>query len=159
MKSSVFLDITPCSPLQVDRCFRGTRSAVMLVSCLAYPLTPKLEAMCFSKMSVDCQRTTQSESESYVTTDGQSASLSWNKAPIWALRPDFYYCRTVAGLLMWGTLSDKRHYTVLYPRRYTLHCMVKSTNYGAHCARKLAADLNKKSAWLLLTGTRCNGRF
>jgi hypothetical protein len=41
------------------------------------------------------------ESESY----GQSASLSWNKAPIWGLRSDFYYCQTVAGLLMWGTLS------------------------------------------------------
>jgi hypothetical protein len=40
-----------------------------------------------------------SESESYVMTDGQSASLSWNKAPIWGLRPDFYYRRTVAGLL------------------------------------------------------------
>jgi hypothetical protein len=49
-----------------------------------------------------------SESESYVTTDGQSASLSWNKAPIWGLRPDFYYRRTVAGLLMWGALSDGR---------------------------------------------------
>jgi hypothetical protein len=24
----------------------------------------------------------ESESESYITTDGQSASLSWNKAPI-----------------------------------------------------------------------------
>jgi hypothetical protein len=31
---------------------------------------------------------------SYVTTDGQSASLSWNKAPIWGLRPDLYYCQT-----------------------------------------------------------------
>jgi hypothetical protein len=49
-----------------------------------------------------------SESESYVTTDGQSASLSWNNAPIWGLRPDFYYCQTVAGLLMWGALSDVR---------------------------------------------------
>jgi hypothetical protein len=29
------------------------------------------------------------ESELYVTTDGQPASLSWNKAPIWGLRPDF----------------------------------------------------------------------
>jgi hypothetical protein len=29
----------------------------------------------------------------------QSASLSWNKAPIWGLRPDLYYCQTVAGLL------------------------------------------------------------
>jgi hypothetical protein len=46
--------------------------------------------------------------ESYVTTDGQSASLSWNKAPTWDLLPDFYYCQTVAGLLMWGALSDKR---------------------------------------------------
>jgi hypothetical protein len=48
------------------------------------------------------------KSESYVTTDGQSASLSWNKAPIWGLRPDFYYRLTVAGLLMWGALSDER---------------------------------------------------
>jgi hypothetical protein len=30
------------------------------------------------------------ESESYITTDSQSASLSWNKAPIWGLRPYFY---------------------------------------------------------------------
>jgi hypothetical protein len=48
------------------------------------------------------------ESETYITTDGQSTSLSWNKAPIWDLRPHFYYCQTVAGLLMWGALSDER---------------------------------------------------
>jgi hypothetical protein len=24
------------------------------------------------------------------------------------LRPDFYYCQTVAGLLLWGALSDER---------------------------------------------------
>jgi hypothetical protein len=30
----------------------------------------------------------------------QSASLSWNKTPIWGLGPDLYYCQTVAGLLM-----------------------------------------------------------
>jgi hypothetical protein len=46
--------------------------------------------------------------ESYVTTDGQSASLSWCQAPIWGLRPDFYYCQIVTGLLMWGALSDER---------------------------------------------------
>jgi hypothetical protein len=46
--------------------------------------------------------------EFYVTTDGQSASLSWNKAPIWGLRPDLYYCQTVADSLMWGALSDER---------------------------------------------------
>jgi hypothetical protein len=50
----------------------------------------------------------QSESESYITTDGHSASLSWNKASIWGLRPDFCYCQTVAGVLMWGALSDER---------------------------------------------------
>jgi hypothetical protein len=48
------------------------------------------------------------ESESCVTTDGQSAGLSWNKAPIWSLRPYFYYCHIFAGLLMWGALSDER---------------------------------------------------
>jgi hypothetical protein len=48
------------------------------------------------------------ESGSYITIDGQSASLSWSKAPIWGLRPDFYYCRTATGLLMWGALSDER---------------------------------------------------
>jgi hypothetical protein len=50
----------------------------------------------------------KSQSQSYVTTDGQSASLSWNEAPIWGLRPDLYYCLTVAGLLIWGALSDER---------------------------------------------------
>jgi hypothetical protein len=39
------------------------------------------------------------ESESYVTTDGQSASVSCNKAPIWALRPDFYYCQESCGFV------------------------------------------------------------
>jgi hypothetical protein len=41
-------------------------------------------------------------------TDGQSASLSWYQAPIWGPRPDFYYCRTFAGLLFWGALSNER---------------------------------------------------
>jgi hypothetical protein len=41
-------------------------------------------------------------------TDGHSASLSLNQAPIWGLQPDFYYCQSVAGLLMWGALSDER---------------------------------------------------
>jgi hypothetical protein len=33
---------------------------------------------------------TVSESESYITTDGQSTSLSWYKAPVWDLRPDMF---------------------------------------------------------------------
>jgi hypothetical protein len=48
------------------------------------------------------------QSESYIMTDGQSASLSWNKAPIWGPRPDIHYSQTVAGLFMWGALSDER---------------------------------------------------
>jgi hypothetical protein len=49
-----------------------------------------------------------SQSQRYIITDSQSASPSWNKTPIWGLQPDFYYCQTIAGLLMWGTLSDER---------------------------------------------------
>jgi hypothetical protein len=37
----------------------------------------------------------------------ESASLSWNKEPIWGLRPDFLL-PSVSGLLMWGALSDER---------------------------------------------------
>jgi hypothetical protein len=41
-------------------------------------------------------------------SNGQSASLAWNEAPTWGLRPDFHYCQTVAGLLMWGAVFDVR---------------------------------------------------
>jgi hypothetical protein len=47
------------------------------------------------------------ESESYVTTYGQSATLFSNKALFWGLRRGFYYCQTVVGFLMWGAFSDK----------------------------------------------------
>jgi hypothetical protein len=63
-----------------------------------------LETVFCLHLQVEC--TTQHRVESYVTTDGQSASLSWNKVPIWGLRPDFCYCQTLMGLLMWGSLSD-----------------------------------------------------
>jgi hypothetical protein len=56
----------------------------------------------------------QSQRQSYVTTDAQSASLSWCQAPIWGLWPDFYYCQTVAGLLMWDALSDGEDGSVVY---------------------------------------------
>jgi hypothetical protein len=48
--------------------------------------------------------------KSHVTTDGQSASLSCNKASIWGLSPVLYYCQTVVDLLMrWcGALSLTR---------------------------------------------------
>jgi hypothetical protein len=46
-------------------------------------------------------------SQSYVTTDGQSASLSWNKTPMWGLRPKFITVRHY-GLLWCGALSLTR---------------------------------------------------
>jgi hypothetical protein len=69
-----------------------------------------------------------SVSESYVTTDGLWASLRWNKAPIWGLRPDFYYCQTGEGLLMWGALSDDRtdlSFTIAAGPRQRSHCRVR----------------------------------
>jgi hypothetical protein len=50
----------------------------------------------------------QSQSQIYVTTDGQLASLPWCQAPIWDLRPDFYFRQTVVVLFMWSPLSDDR---------------------------------------------------
>jgi hypothetical protein len=66
--------------------------------------------------------------ESYLTTDGQSASLPWNKAPTWGLRPDFYYCQTVGGLLMWCAVSDERtglSFTIAAGTRQHSHSRVR----------------------------------
>jgi hypothetical protein len=70
-----------------------------------------------------------SEWVGYITTDGQSASLSWCRAPIWGLWPDFYYCLTIEDLLRWGALSDERTvlsftmYNVQYV--YILHVILR----------------------------------
>jgi hypothetical protein len=71
------------------------------------PSSPSILASCHLWNSTKF-RLNSSESESYATTDGQSASLSWNKAPIWGLRTDMYYPLTITVLLLWGTLSDER---------------------------------------------------
>jgi hypothetical protein len=74
----------------------------------AYPgLAPFWLAPFYSDLKYDWLHS-QSQSQSYTTTDGQPASLSWNKAPIWGLRPDLDYCLTLACLLVWGALSDER---------------------------------------------------
>jgi hypothetical protein len=70
----------------------------------------------------------ESESESSVTTDGQSASLSWCQAPIWDLQLDFYYCQTFAGLLTWGALSYERmglSFTIAAGPRQRSHSWVR----------------------------------
>jgi hypothetical protein len=66
-------------------------------------------------------------------TDGQPASLSWNKAPIWGIRPDLYYCLTVAGLLIWGSLSDERPclpFTIPAGPRQRSHVLVRVSYYS-----------------------------
>jgi hypothetical protein len=81
--------------------------------CLShYPSTAKILYALGNTMSLEESIASRivilADSDYYVTTDGQSASRSGNKAPIWGLRPDLYYCQTVAGLLMWGSLSNER---------------------------------------------------
>jgi hypothetical protein len=61
-------------------------------------------------------------------TDGQSGSLSWSIALMRGLRPDFYYCQTVAGLLIWGVLSDERtglSFTIAAVSRQHSHSRVR----------------------------------
>jgi hypothetical protein len=61
-----------------------------------------------------CQ--SQSQSQSYITTDRRSASPSWCQAPIWDQRPIFpilsliiiFFFFTISGLLMWSALSDEK---------------------------------------------------
>jgi hypothetical protein len=68
------------------------------------------------------------ESESYVTTYGQSASLSWNKALIWGLRPDLDYCQTV--VVCWcGAFSLTRGRVCRLQLLLVLASAVKSRPY------------------------------
>jgi hypothetical protein len=53
MKSTIFWDLTPCSPLKVSQHF-GLPPAFTLVS-----LTQKMETVCSPEMSIDFQQTTQ----------------------------------------------------------------------------------------------------
>jgi hypothetical protein len=46
----------------------------------------------------------ENKSQIYITTNVQLASLSWNKARIWGLRPYLYYCHTVAEFVLYGAL-------------------------------------------------------
>jgi hypothetical protein len=77
MKSIIFWDMTPCSPLSVNRRFGGTyrlrlqgrrnmfskKPASKLATCFLAELTSstmKMDAICSSETSVDTQRTTRS---------------------------------------------------------------------------------------------------
>jgi hypothetical protein len=65
VKTSIFWDITPCSPFTVNRRFKEHVGSICLppaftlVSCRAYCSNLKMEATCSSKTPVDFQRTTR----------------------------------------------------------------------------------------------------
>jgi hypothetical protein len=67
MKTTIFWDITPCSPLKVSRRFGKTYSllARWFLAELIFS-TPKMKAICSSETSVDTQRTTRR----YIPEDG-----------------------------------------------------------------------------------------
>jgi hypothetical protein len=100
------------------------------------PLTSRVQILSEWRLPYNCLFSSQNPMhnwlgcrvESYVTTDGQSASLSWCQAFIWGPRPDFYYCQTVAGLLMWGAVSDERtglSFTIAAGPRQRSHSRVR----------------------------------
>jgi hypothetical protein len=90
VKSSVFWDITLCSPVKVNWHFGDALLAAWftLVSCLAYSLTLKIEAICSSKMSVDFPWTTQH----YIPEDRKNSSVTIV----------LHFCNTVTSLLVWN---------------------------------------------------------
>jgi hypothetical protein len=47
----------------------------------------------YSDFEMNSQLNQSQKWELYITTDGQSASLSWSKVPIWGLRSNLYYCQ------------------------------------------------------------------
>jgi hypothetical protein len=59
------------------------------------------------RTTVEVFELASTKSESYVTTDGQSASLSWNKASIWGLRPESVSLSDSCGFVDVGR-SEKR---------------------------------------------------
>jgi hypothetical protein len=65
-------------------------------------------------------------------TDGQSASPSWYRAPIWRLRPDNVVCLKIADFLMWGTLSDEREGTIASGPCQICHSWSKSRRVYNH---------------------------
>jgi hypothetical protein len=75
----------------------------------------------FSQLQLSTDSTNHSsQSQSYVMTNGQSVSLSWCQAPIWDLRPNFFFCLRVVGSLIWGAFSYGRTGLSLYCRMYNI---------------------------------------
>jgi hypothetical protein len=71
-------------------------------------VSPQLPSALVEQPPITWAHACDSFRQSYVTTEGQSASLSWCQAPIWGLGPDICYCQTVAGLFNGGAPSLTR---------------------------------------------------
>jgi hypothetical protein len=80
-----------------------------------------------------------SQTEFYLTTDGQSASLSWYQATCWDPRPIFLsllwkYFRKFSVLFLRGALSDER--TVLY-----IMCTIATGHSSAVTVRSMSCRI------------------
>jgi hypothetical protein len=87
--------VTLCSPLKINRHFEGTcrlhlrgKLCFMLVSCLTYSSTTKMEVTCSSKKSVDFQGTTQC----HILEDRNLHSLRCSHSYWFAPRPSTSLC-------------------------------------------------------------------
>jgi hypothetical protein len=72
--------------------FNGARGSVV-VNTLAKLLSFASAFYATSRVSMEVS---EDRSRSYFTTDGQSVSMSWYRAPLWDLQPDITSCRNVA---------------------------------------------------------------
>jgi hypothetical protein len=107
MKSSFHRPVS-FFPLFCNWQFRRLDSIQFLCSPAHTPAgwLPKLDSV----LCCSCQ----SEFESYITTDSQSASLSWKKAPIWGLRPDIYMPLIITALFLWASSLTRGRVWLLY---------------------------------------------
>jgi hypothetical protein len=90
------------------------------------------------------------EPESYIMTDGQSASLSWNKAPAWGLWPDFYYYKTAARLLMGGHSLWREDGSVVYNCSWPLPALTAIEDSNFLCSYGLDQIENTTPSVLML---------
>jgi hypothetical protein len=89
-------------PILLILCYNGSLVTWTVVSLTTAKFKPHMFSL-WTHLIFCCEHGhLQRQSQSYVTTYNKSASLSRCQALIWGPRADFYYCQTVAGLLMCG---------------------------------------------------------
>jgi hypothetical protein len=79
------------------------------------PVSVVLESVLFCiNLELILSPFTSAESESNITTECQSASLSWNKAPVRGLRPDVCYYQDGCGFVDVGRSLWRENGSVVY---------------------------------------------